>query len=113
VDHAAAYGTPRFPPGYALRYESYGLGMGSITVEGAELLGHTGFIGAFAFYAPLRCGAGRHPQRLACRPLASRGHALPGAAPGSLMKVADDEPMTWPRSGHETGVFLGEEVGIA
>jgi hypothetical protein len=49
------------------------------------------------------------------------------------MKVADDEPMAWPRSGHETGgpaagegaprelhpnrpgsgVFLGEEVGIA
>jgi CubicO group peptidase (beta-lactamase class C family) len=42
-----------FPPGYALRYERYGLGMGSITVEGVELLGHTGFIGAFAFYAPL------------------------------------------------------------
>jgi len=42
-----------FPPGYALRYERYGLGMGSSTVEGAELLGHTGFIGAFAFYTPL------------------------------------------------------------
>jgi hypothetical protein len=27
-------------------------GHGSITVEGVDLLGHTGFIGAFAFYAP-------------------------------------------------------------
>lgn len=64
-----------FPPGYALRYESYGLGMGSITVEGAELLGHTGFIGGPAVGE----GAPRelHPNR-----------------PGS-------------------GVFLGEEVGIA
>jgi hypothetical protein len=35
-----------------LRYERYGLGMGAITVNGVELLGHTGFIGAFAFYAP-------------------------------------------------------------
>jgi D-alanyl-D-alanine carboxypeptidase len=41
-----------FPPGYALRYESYGLGIGSNTVDGVELLGHTGFIGAFAFHAP-------------------------------------------------------------
>ena len=38
-----------FPPGHALRY---GLGTGSITVEGVELRGHTGFIGAFAFHAP-------------------------------------------------------------
>jgi D-alanyl-D-alanine carboxypeptidase len=41
-----------FPPDSGLRYERYGLGMGSNTVEGMELLGHTGFIGAFAFYAP-------------------------------------------------------------
>jgi D-alanyl-D-alanine carboxypeptidase len=41
-----------FPPGHALRYERYALGMGSNTVEGVELLGHTGFIGAFAFHAP-------------------------------------------------------------
>jgi D-alanyl-D-alanine carboxypeptidase len=41
-----------FPPGHALRYERYGLGMGSNVVEGVELLGHTGFIGAFAFHAP-------------------------------------------------------------
>jgi CubicO group peptidase (beta-lactamase class C family) len=41
-----------FPPGHMLRYERYGLGMGAITVNGVELLGHTGFIGAFAFYAP-------------------------------------------------------------
>jgi CubicO group peptidase (beta-lactamase class C family) len=41
-----------FPPGHALRYDHYGLGVGSITVEGVELRGHTGFIGAFAFYAP-------------------------------------------------------------
>jgi D-alanyl-D-alanine carboxypeptidase len=41
-----------FPPGYALRYDDYGLGMGRIVVEGVELVGHTGFIGAFAFDAP-------------------------------------------------------------
>jgi D-alanyl-D-alanine carboxypeptidase len=41
-----------FPPGHMLRYERYGLGMGANTVEGVELLGHTGFIGAFAFHAP-------------------------------------------------------------
>jgi CubicO group peptidase (beta-lactamase class C family) len=41
-----------FPPGIALRYEHYGMGMGANTVEGIQLLGHTGFIGAFAFYAP-------------------------------------------------------------
>jgi CubicO group peptidase (beta-lactamase class C family) len=41
-----------FPPGPALRYERYGLGIGANTVEGVELLGHTGFIGAFALYAP-------------------------------------------------------------
>jgi D-alanyl-D-alanine carboxypeptidase len=41
-----------FPPGYALRYDDYGLGMGRIGVEGVELVGHTGFIGAFAFHAP-------------------------------------------------------------
>jgi D-alanyl-D-alanine carboxypeptidase len=41
-----------FPPGHTLRYERYGLGIGSDTVEGIQLVGHTGFIGAFAFYAP-------------------------------------------------------------
>jgi D-alanyl-D-alanine carboxypeptidase len=41
-----------FPPGHRLRYDRYGLGMGSITVDGIELVGHTGFIGAFAFHAP-------------------------------------------------------------
>ena len=41
-----------FPPGIALRYERYGMGMGANSVEGIELLGHTGFVGAFAFYAP-------------------------------------------------------------
>jgi D-alanyl-D-alanine carboxypeptidase len=41
-----------FPPGHTLRYERYGLGIGADTVEGVELIGHTGFIGAFAFYAP-------------------------------------------------------------
>jgi D-alanyl-D-alanine carboxypeptidase len=41
-----------FPPGHMLRYDRYGLGMGSIGVEGVELVGHTGFIGAFAFHAP-------------------------------------------------------------
>ena len=41
-----------FPPGHMLRYDRYGLGMGSITVDGVELMGHTGFIGAFAFHAP-------------------------------------------------------------
>jgi hypothetical protein len=35
-----------------MRCERYGLGMGANTVEGVDLLGHTGFIGAFAFYAP-------------------------------------------------------------
>ena len=41
-----------FPPGHRLRYQRYGLGMVAITVEGVELLGHTGFIGAFAFHPP-------------------------------------------------------------
>jgi D-alanyl-D-alanine carboxypeptidase len=41
-----------FPSGHALRYDRYGLGIGSIAVEGVELVGHTGFIGAFAFHAP-------------------------------------------------------------
>jgi hypothetical protein len=41
-----------FPPGHRLRYQHYGLGMGTNTVEGVELIGHTGFIGAFAFHAP-------------------------------------------------------------
>ena len=41
-----------FPPGHRLRYERYGLGIGANTIEGVEVIGHTGFIGAFAFYAP-------------------------------------------------------------
>jgi D-alanyl-D-alanine carboxypeptidase len=41
-----------FPPGHRLRYQRYGLGIGTNTVEGIELIGHTGFIGAFAFHAP-------------------------------------------------------------
>jgi D-alanyl-D-alanine carboxypeptidase len=43
-----------FPPRHTVRYDRYGLGMGAITVGGVELLGHTGFIGAFAFHAPAR-----------------------------------------------------------
>ena len=42
----------RFPPGIAVRYDDYGLGIGRIAVDGVELIGHTGFIGAFAFHAP-------------------------------------------------------------
>jgi D-alanyl-D-alanine carboxypeptidase len=41
-----------FPPETGLRYDRYGLGMGYIVVDDVELLGHTGFIGAFAFHAP-------------------------------------------------------------
>jgi D-alanyl-D-alanine carboxypeptidase len=41
-----------FPPGHAVRYNRYGLGMGAIVVDGLELIGHTGFFGAFAFHAP-------------------------------------------------------------
>jgi D-alanyl-D-alanine carboxypeptidase len=41
-----------FPPGHRLRYDDYGMGTGRIVVEEMELVGHTGFIGAFAFYAP-------------------------------------------------------------
>jgi D-alanyl-D-alanine carboxypeptidase len=40
-----------FPPETGLRYDRYGLGMGLNVIEGVELLGHTGFIGAFVFYA--------------------------------------------------------------
>jgi D-alanyl-D-alanine carboxypeptidase len=40
-----------FAPESGLRYERYGMGMGLNVVEGVELLGHTGFVGAFAFYA--------------------------------------------------------------
>jgi D-alanyl-D-alanine carboxypeptidase len=39
-----------FPPGHGLRYDRYGLGTGSIRIDTTELVGHTGFIGAFAFY---------------------------------------------------------------
>jgi D-alanyl-D-alanine carboxypeptidase len=41
-----------FPPGHAVRYDDYGLGIGRVVVERVELVGHTGFIGAFAFHAP-------------------------------------------------------------
>ena len=41
-----------FPPESGVRYDRYGVGMGLNVVEGVELLGHTGFIGAFAFHAP-------------------------------------------------------------
>ena len=41
-----------FPPESGLRYDRYGIGMGLNLIEGVELLGHTGFIGAFAFHAP-------------------------------------------------------------
>lgn len=41
-----------FAPGHAVRYDDYGLGIGRVVVEGVELIGHTGFIGAFAFHAP-------------------------------------------------------------
>ena len=41
-----------FAPESGLRYERYGLGMGLNVIEGVELLGHTGFIGSFAFHAP-------------------------------------------------------------
>jgi D-alanyl-D-alanine carboxypeptidase len=41
-----------FPEGHAVRYEQYGLGTGRNVIEGVELIGHTGFIGAFAFHAP-------------------------------------------------------------
>src|SRR5205823_152393 len=41
-----------FAPESGLRYDRYGVGMGLNVVEGVELLGHTGFIGSFAFHAP-------------------------------------------------------------
>jgi CubicO group peptidase (beta-lactamase class C family) len=41
-----------FPPESGLRYDRYGLGVGLNVIAGVELLGHTGFIGAFAFRAP-------------------------------------------------------------
>ena len=41
-----------FPPESGLRYDRYGMGMGLNVVDGVELLGHTGFVGAFAFHAP-------------------------------------------------------------
>jgi D-alanyl-D-alanine carboxypeptidase len=54
----------RFPAGHMLRYDEYGLGMGRIVVEGVNLVGHTGFIGAFAFHAPDQDAAlvGTHNQ---------------------------------------------------
>lgn len=44
----------RFPPGHAVRYDDYGLGIGRLRLEGTELVGHTGYYGAFAFHAPER-----------------------------------------------------------
>jgi D-alanyl-D-alanine carboxypeptidase len=41
-----------FAPESGLRYDRYGIGMGLNIIEGVELLGHTGFVGAFAFHAP-------------------------------------------------------------
>jgi D-alanyl-D-alanine carboxypeptidase len=41
-----------FSPESGLRYDRYGVGMGLNVIEGVELLGHTGFIGSFAFHAP-------------------------------------------------------------
>jgi D-alanyl-D-alanine carboxypeptidase len=41
-----------FPPGHALRYDRYGLGLGGINIGATELVGHTGYVGAFAFYEP-------------------------------------------------------------
>jgi CubicO group peptidase (beta-lactamase class C family) len=98
VDHAAAYGTPSFPPGQGFAYSDTGYVIAGVLVEqvtgrplhqvyrelvfdplglehrsrpatrcdtsatgsgwertqskGVELLGHTGFIGAFLFHAP-------------------------------------------------------------
>lgn len=74
-----------FPPETGLRYDRYGLGMGCNVVDGVQLLGHTGFIGGLRIpRAQVRRGSRRHPQRLACRPLAARRCALPGAARGGL-----------------------------
>jgi CubicO group peptidase (beta-lactamase class C family) len=52
--HELARWTPgvSFLPGHALRYERYGLAIGANVVEGVELVGHTGFVRAFAFHAP-------------------------------------------------------------
>jgi D-alanyl-D-alanine carboxypeptidase len=41
-----------FAPGHAVRYDDYGLGIGRNVVAGVELIGHTGFVGSFAFHAP-------------------------------------------------------------
>ena len=35
-----------------MRYDRYGLGLGSIRVGKTEPLGHTGYLGAFASYEP-------------------------------------------------------------
>jgi D-alanyl-D-alanine carboxypeptidase len=42
----------RFDPDGGPQYERYGLGLGSNTVRGVELVGHTGFWGTFAYWAP-------------------------------------------------------------
>ena len=49
VDHVAGHGRPHFAPGDGFRYSDTGY---VVVVEGVELVGHTGFTGAFAFYAP-------------------------------------------------------------
>ena len=62
--------------------------------EGVELLGHTGFIGAFAFYAPEYEAVlvGTHNES-EVEPLAARSRALSGAPRGGLIRIIDDEPM--------------------
>jgi D-alanyl-D-alanine carboxypeptidase len=47
----------RFPPDGTPQYEHYGLGIGSNTVAGVELIGHTGFWGSFAYWAPAHAAA--------------------------------------------------------
>jgi CubicO group peptidase (beta-lactamase class C family) len=85
-----------FPSGHAVRYDRYGLGVGAIAVVGVELIGHTGFIGAFAFHAPDYNAVlvGTHnASRVDRWPLVAidhRGHRLgpqgshTGLAPGGL-----------------------------
>jgi CubicO group peptidase (beta-lactamase class C family) len=74
-----------FPPGYTVRYDDYGLGTGRIVVEGIELIGHTGFIGAFAFHAPEYDAVlvGTH-NSVRSRSLASGWRALPGTTQRQL-----------------------------
>jgi Beta-lactamase len=97
-----------FPPGHTLRYERYGLGMGANTVDGVELLGHTGFIGAFAFHAPA-CNAVLvgQPQRITRRPLAARHRALPGRPPDRIPRGRGHQVEVG-EVGHRTGECAGQ-----